>query len=142
MKDALLLDTGPLVAYLDKRDKFYAWARDTINRQVGPMLSCEAVLTEACYLLRKIADASSTILQLVARHAVILPFAVSEETDALANLLNHYADVPMSLADACLVRMAEKLPRSKVITLDGDFLLYRKNRNQRIETLMPMLPRK
>jgi predicted nucleic acid-binding protein len=51
--------------------------------------------------------------------------------------MQKFADVPMSLADACLVRMAEQQPNALVVTLDSDFHIYRRNRNQAIRTIMP-----
>jgi predicted nucleic acid-binding protein len=68
---------------------------------------------------------------------VSIPFRFAEETDAVADLIARYADVPMSFGDACPVRMAEQHRASAVLTLDRDFMLYRKNRRQVIPTIMP-----
>lgn len=76
-------------------------------------------------------------MQLLSRGIVTVPFHLEEELPAVAKLLFRYASVPMSLADACLVSMAERYPSGIVMTLDRDFLVYRKHGRQAIPTRMP-----
>ncbi len=137
MKPVILLDTGPLVAYLYKTEQNHAWAVAQIKRLEPPLYTCEAVLTEAFYLLRSLPGGLSALIELVERNAVVTPFALTTEFSAVALLMKQYANLPMSLADACLVRMAEIYPESKIITLDRHFKVYRKNARQVIPTLMP-----
>jgi predicted nucleic acid-binding protein len=133
----VLLDTGPLVAALDRRDQHHAWAKAQFDRLEAPLLTCEAVLSESCFLLGKVPGGGLAVMGLVRRGAVSVPFRFAEEAEAVADLIARYADVPMSFADACLVRMAEQHRNSAVLTLDRDFTLYRKNRRQVIPTIMP-----
>ena len=77
------------------------------------------------------------MLDLVGRSVLDLSFHLSEETAAISRLLKKYRDVPMSLADGCIVRMAEQHARGVVFTLDSDFTVYRKNGRQLIPTLGP-----
>jgi predicted nucleic acid-binding protein len=137
MTAPILLDTGPLVAGLDRRDQHHAWAIGQITRRRGPFFTCESVLSEACFLLRRVRDGTAAVMDLVDKGAVAIAFRFSEEAGAVAELLTRYADLPMSFADACLVRMAEQHSRSAVLTLDSDFKIYRKNRSQTIPLITP-----
>jgi hypothetical protein len=77
------------------------------------------------------------ILNLVHRGAVELGFTLKDHFEEASELMQRYANVPMSLADACLVRMSELIPKSVVLTLDSDFRIYRRHRRQKIPLLMP-----
>ncbi len=133
----VLLDTGPLVAFLNGKDAHHPWAREVLDCLPPPLWTCEAVLSEACFLVRKLEGGPGAVLELVRRGIVKPTFRLDTETAAVGRLLEKFADVPMSLADACLVRMAELDGDSKVLTLDSDFRIYRKNRRQVVPVVMP-----
>ena len=137
MTPQILLDTGPLVAFLNRRDRHHQWALAQWAGAKPPFLTCEAVLAEACFLLRRSPGGSQAVMQLLARGIVTAPFHLEEDTAAVAKLLFRYASVPMSLADACLVRMAERYSSSVVVTLDHDFRVYRKHGRQVIPVKLP-----
>ncbi len=137
MTPRVLLDTGPLVAFLNRDDEHHAWATSRWETLRPPLLSCESVLSEACFLLRRITLGPSKVLDLVARGIVEIPFQVEDEAPVLSRLMAKYSSVPLSLADACLVRLLEKVPESCLMTCDRDFLLYRKHGRQVIPTLSP-----
>ena len=137
MKEVVLLDTGPLVAFLNRADRFHEWAKAQWERIRPPMLTCEAVLAEACFLVRKLPGGSQAVIELLNRGVIQIPFKVEEEAVSVGKLLGRYADVPMSLADACLVRMAERHANSHVLTLDWDFRIYRKHRRHMIPITTP-----
>ncbi len=137
MTEAVLLDTGPLVAFLNSRDRYHQWSKEVFGSIEAPVLSCEAVLSEACFLLRHARGGSEAVLKLVDRGLVRLPFRLEAESAPVRRLLARYADVPMSLADACLVRMSEQIDDCLLITLDRDFKVYRKHSRNVIPTLMP-----
>jgi predicted nucleic acid-binding protein len=137
MTPPVLLDTGPLVAFLNRRDRHHEWALAQWANMKPPFLTCEAVLAEACFLLRRSSGGSQAVMQLLARGIVAAPFRLEEESSAVAKLLFRYASVPMSLADACLVRMAEQYPTGIMMTLDRDFRVYRKLGRQVIPVKMP-----
>jgi predicted nucleic acid-binding protein len=101
------------------------------------MLTCEAVLSEACFLLRKQSKGIVSIFELLRRDAIRVPFRLTDNLASLADFIRKYDNVPMSLADACLVRMAEILEESSILTLDEHFRLYRKNKRQVIPLLIP-----
>lgn len=140
MRSSVLLDTGPLVALLNARDVHHGWVKDRLAALAPPLLTCEAVLSEACFLLRGLDDGPERVLELVHRGAVSVPFRLEDELPAVRRLLVRYADVPMSLADGCLVRMAERHADSVVMTLDSDFRIYRRHGRQVVPTLMPDRP--
>ena len=137
MTGKVLLDTGPLIALIDRRDHYHSWATQQTAGLMPPLLTCEAVLTEACYLLRNLHEGVQGVLEIVRRGLLTISFRLEDEVARVAKLLGRYADVPMSLADACLVRISEQYAESAVITLDGDFRIYRKNGRQIIPTIMP-----
>lgn len=134
----ILVDTGPIVALLDRNDPYHRWTSDAFNKLEPPLSTCEAVLTEACHLVRRLIGGSDSVLDLVARGVLVCRFELSAEVDTLRRLMRKFADVPMSLADACLVRMAELDSAITVMTLDSDFEIYRRNRRQPIPTMMPL----
>ncbi len=133
----VLLDTGPLVAYLNKKDKYHYWAVEQFATLDPPLFTCEAVLSESCFLLRKYEKGAINILKLLERQLLTLPFRLEDELGAIKVLLDKYKDLPMSLADACLIRMAEQITDSFIFTLDSDFRIYRKNKRSIVPTIMP-----
>lgn len=135
MTATLLLDTGPLVALLVPKEKHHRWATEAL-RVRARVLTCEAALSEAFFLLRKF-DRASRALRGMLEEGVLELVPLSAEATPIAKLLERYASVPMSLADASLVRMSELFPRSVVATLDSDFRVYRRNGRQVIPLLMP-----
>ncbi|MBO1350980.1 MAG: PIN domain-containing protein [Hormoscilla sp. GUM202] len=137
MRRRLLLDTGPLVAYLKRQDEFHNWVMGELARIEPPLLTCEPVIVEACFLVRNVYPGSGAVISLLNRGLLQIAFDLQAEAGPIEQLMNRYQSVPMSCADACLVRMAELSPGSEMLTLDSDFLIYRKNRNQTIPVIMP-----
>jgi predicted nucleic acid-binding protein len=101
------------------------------------MFTCEPVITEACYLVRDLDHGIDSLIELIDKGVVAIRFNLPDELPAVAKLLKRYASVPMSLADACLVRMAEHYTDCRVLTLDRDFRVYRRHGRQIIPTTMP-----
>lgn len=136
-KKKVILDTGPLIAFLNKSDRYHEWAVMQFARLRPPFYTCEAVLSESCFLLRNYKKGSISIFQLLERELLKIPFNLQDEISAISILLNKYQNVPMSLADGCLVRMTEQITNSCICTLDSDFKIYRKDKRKVIPTLMP-----
>ena len=132
-----LVDTGPLVALLNPRDHHHQWARSLFATLEPPVFTCEVVLAEACFLLRGSVKGQAALLQLVKDGALRCEFRMFDEIVAVTALMRRFASVPMSLADACLVRMCELDRDTKLATLDADFRVYRRNQRHVISTLMP-----
>ncbi len=136
MKQQVIVDTGVLVAILNKIDSYHGWAIQQFANIQPPLLTCEAIISEACFLLRRYQQ-SNLLLQWLEKGVLSLPFSLQNEIQPLNILLKKYSDVPMSLADGCLVRLAEIYPQSQILTLDSDFKVYRKNGNQLISLIFP-----
>jgi uncharacterized protein len=133
----ILADTGPLVAYVSQTDQYHRWAFATFNSFFDPIYTCEAVISEVLFLLRSSNLDVDSILQLLERGAVRVDFSMEESRSDVLNLLRKYADQPMSLADACLVRMAELNDKCQIFTTDKDFLVYRRKGRSVIPLLAP-----
>ncbi len=137
MRYSVIIDTGPLVALIDRRDRYHFWVKAELATIQPPLLSCEAVLSEAWFLLQRVSNGRETLVKLLKSQQIIVPFQFNQEVESITELLTQYASVPVSLADACLVRMAEQYPKSFILTLDSDFQIYRKLKNQPIPVIMP-----
>lgn len=137
MKSRVLLDTGPLVASLNGHDSNHQWAKSQWSEINPPFLTCESVISEACFLLNDVEGAGQAVVDLLRRQIIIVEFRLSEHLEPVSRLMKKYSDVPMSFADACLVRMAEQFHDSAIFTLDSDFKLYRKHGRQVIPLIIP-----
>jgi uncharacterized protein len=137
MSRLVLADTGPLVALFHQNDSAHQWALARFREFTEPLLTCEAVLTEAIHLLRKVPPAHANLLSLWQRDLLRVGFSVENEKDAIRRLLRRFADGPISFADACLIRMSEIHANSVVWTLDSDFRVYRRSGRQSIPLVMP-----
>lgn len=133
----ILADTGPLVAYLSETDQYHSWALATFDSFYEPVYTCEAVISETLFLLRSASLDIEAFLPLVERGAVRIGFSLETNRSDTLSLLRKYADQPMSLADACLVRMAELHDNCQIFTTDRDFLVYRRKGRSMIPLLAP-----
>jgi uncharacterized protein len=134
---AAIVDTGPLVALLDRSERHHRWAAERFKELDAPLLVCEPVLAEAMHLLARYPKAAGAVLELVGNGALNVTFRIDEHVDALRKLLRKYTDTPMSLADACIVRMSEIHDRHAILTLDSDFLVYRKHGRTSLPLIHP-----
>jgi predicted nucleic acid-binding protein len=132
-----IVDSGPLVAFVDRREAHHTWVRERFRELEAPLLVCEPVLTEVLFLLRRFPRAQDQILHQVQVGALRIAFSLAQEIEVVRRLLTKYADRPMSLADACLVRMAEIYGEHSVCTLDADFQVYRKHGREPIAAILP-----
>ncbi|MGB3514446.1 MAG: PIN domain-containing protein [Microcoleaceae cyanobacterium] len=137
MKSKVILDTSPLVALIDKGDRFHDWTTEIGKTISLPLYSCESVISEACFLLQKTYGGQDAVISLVKVGVIQISFVLSEEVEAVGNLMQKYQSVPMSFPDACLVRMSELIPGSSLLTLDSDFRIYRKNKTEIIDVIIP-----
>lgn len=130
-----IVDTGPLVAFLNRRDRHHAWAAERFRNLAPPLLTCEAVLSEAAYLVRNLAGGPEAVLELVARGVIRPSFRLQDEISSVKAVVRRYS---RDLADACLVRMSELHSDSVIVTIDSEFRdVYRRHGRQVIPTLLP-----
>lgn len=132
----VLLDTGPIVAMLDRSERRHRECADLAMQLESPLITCEAVIAEACFLLRGIQGAAEAVLENVERGVFLVPYHISGRAGRIARLLKKYADQPMDFADACLVDMTSELSTGQIMTLDSDFHIYRWGRNRGFELLI------
>jgi uncharacterized protein len=132
----ILLDTGPLVAYLHPRDNQHHWAVEQFEILDPPFFTCEPVIVEACFLLARNGLSPTRVLETVESGVVRVDFELTGEARNLREAMARYANVPMSLADACLLRMAE-MTGLPVCTLDTDFTIYRAHGRQALNLISP-----
>ena len=133
----MLLDAGPLVALLDRRDEHHAWAAEQAGQLALPFRTCEAVLSETYFRLAHVHDGRRQLSRLIQPKRLDASFSFEAHRERVLELMERYENVPMSFADACLVCMAELDENACVFTTDRDFLIYRKHRSERIPVLLP-----
>ncbi len=132
-----IVDTGPLVAFLNRRDGYHFWTRARLQSIAPPMHTCEAVITEVLHLLRYIPKGHQQLWEMIRRQALTLSFELRDNSARVAKLMQRYADTPMSFADACLVCMSEDAPNSHVLTLDSNFRIYKRHGRRAIPSIRP-----
>ena len=131
----IIADAAGIIALIDKRDEFHQWAAAQAENLPIPFLTCEAVISESCYLLHNIYKGEKTVLSYLKKGILQIDFSLSNEIEAVEILMKKYENVPMSLADACLVRMSEKIENSAIFTLDSDFYIYQINDRDTFDVL-------
>ena len=132
-----IVDTGPLVAFFSKGDSHHDWAVEQFASLTPPLFTCEPVITEVCFLLAGTGVGPNHALEAVARGGLKVDFALVAEIDPIRRLMARYRDAGISLADACLVRMSEIHSRCQVMTVDRDFLIYRRDGRRTIPLIAP-----
>jgi len=133
----VVVDAGPIVAWLNAEDARHEWAKAQFARLYPPLLTCEPVITEVSFLVRRAGADAAAAVSLVEKGVLRVPISVQEQAAHLAALMRRYRQVPMSLADACLVRLCELLDDPVVMTLDADFRIYRRRGRQVIPVMAP-----
>ena len=134
----VLLDSGCIVALLDRSERRHEECVEAIDALSDPIITCEAVIAESTYLLRDCRGAARAILENVERGLFQIPFRLAGNAKAVSDLMEKYSGAPMDLADACLVQMAKEHRTSRILTLDRDFQVYRWGRNRPFDLLMTL----
>ena len=136
MTAGAVVDTGPLVAYFCANEARHGWAVQQFANLTPPLLTCEPVLTEACFLLARQKVPAWRLLESLGHGALRIAFRLDAEAETVTRLMRRYSNMPMSLGDACLVRLAE-ISGLPVCTLDSDFAIYRMGRSKRLALIIP-----
>jgi predicted nucleic acid-binding protein len=131
----VLVDAGFVVALLSSRDAHHVWAVTQASGMPPPWSTCEAVLSEAFHLLGE--RGAPNLGALLRRRALLIAFRLTENVEPVVKLIEKYSNVPMSLADACVVRMSETFANPIVLTTDEDFRVYRRHSRQVIPCVTP-----
>ncbi len=133
----IVIDAGPLVAYFVEREQHHDWVKQIADTLPTPFLTTEPALTEACYLIQRYEQSLAPLFELLAKHVIQIAFDLREHHATIPPLLSKYADLPMSLADATLVRLAELHDHATIFTLDHHFRIYRKHGRRQIPLIIP-----
>jgi predicted nucleic acid-binding protein len=129
-----IADTGFLVAFASRNDRHHEWAVTVASRVTEPLLTCEAVLSEAAFHLESV----GVVLAMIRDGLITLAFDCNDHLPHLAALAERYADRHPDFADLCLIRLSELNPRHRVITTDReDFHVYRRNKREVIPLVCP-----
>jgi uncharacterized protein len=128
-----IADTGFIVAFANRNDQYHSWAAALARRVSEPLLTCEAVLSEAAFQL----SSASIIFKLMSDQLVTLSFNLRENVHQVQELAERYRDRQPDLADLCLVRMSELYPKHSIVTVDADFRFYRRNKRESIPLISP-----
>jgi predicted nucleic acid-binding protein len=131
----VLLDTGFIVALLDRSESLHKMCARTIREVQAPLVTCEAVITESCYLLRNLSGASEAVIENIAAGIFQVPFQLSRDIAGVKQVLRKYRDRKIDLADACLIRLADQFGTADILTLDRDFAVYRWGKNKPFRVL-------
>ena len=134
----VLLDTGAIIALLDRRERQHAACVDAIASVVSALVTCEAVIAEACYLMRSLPGAADAVLANVAEGVFQIPFQLSRSARPVREIMKKYRDRNADFADACLVHLANELRTGEILTLDGDFRIYRWGANKPFNFRIPV----
>lgn len=137
MAPSVVVDTGPIVALLDADEAHHDWVAACLEDLRPPLLTCEAVLTEATFLIARTGADPSLVVDLVARGLLTVVALFDDDAAAIGRLLRRYSSTPMSLADACIVRIVERTANATVLTLDSDFRIYKQKGRRVVPLLTP-----
>ena len=135
MAENVIVDASFLIASLNRRDSNHAWAMAIAVKFPPPWQTCEAVISEVFYLTEQ--SRHPVFAELLRRRSLTSLFHLSEHAGEVLALMEKYSDVPMSFADACLVRMTEVRSDPALLTADTDFRIYRRHGRKAIPSVMP-----
>jgi predicted nucleic acid-binding protein len=134
----VIVDTSVIVPLLDRSERSHARCVAVMESLERPLVTCEAVIAESCYLLRNLPGAPETVLQNVELGVFQIPFQLSRYAAPVRSIMRKYHDLPADFADACLIHLADELNAEEILTLDGDFKTYRWRRNRTFRLLVPL----
>ena len=134
----VLVDTGFIVALYNKSDWHHSQCLQMLDALEQPAVTCEAVVSESCFMLRQTRGAAADLLATIENGTLEIRFQLERSAGKVRSLLEKYKDLPASFADACLVQMADELDTGDILTLDSDFKQYRWRRNRPFHFLIPL----
>jgi hypothetical protein len=136
---AWILDTGPLVAYIDASEKQHARVAALLDAFTGQLLTTTAVITEAMHLLATDRGGPALLAELVAQSGMqIFDFTEAAALSEAARRMEKYANIPMDYADATLVLLAERLGVFEILTLDyRGFTVFRSAKGKSFSMILP-----
>ena len=135
MSTTTIIDTGPLVSYLDRRENNHLRIKKQFKELKVPLLTCEPVIVETCFILGNLSPAIQELGNWIGKGILKIDFSLHYNHDRVFPLMKKYRNLPMSLADACLVSIYESSENSRIFTLDHHFEIYRTPSRRIIRTI-------
>ena len=138
MEKTILIDSGPIVSLINQRDTHHTWCLSQFEIFTNPLRTCDAVVSEAFFLLKRhTSDGASRFAEMIRRGIIVSDFKLQPLASRVMDLMKKYQDLPTSFADVCLVAMAERYADVKIWTLDSDFRIYRSKDRRVIPLILP-----
>ena len=134
----VLIDTGAIVALLDRSERHHEACVETLEHLTSPLVTCEAVIAESCYLMRRLPGAAEAVLENVAKGVFRIPLELAAAAPQVQRILRKYRNQEIDLADACLIHLAGEVRSGDILTLDSDFEVYRWGANRPFQRLLPI----
>ena len=134
---SIFIDTGPIVAFLNKNDQYHSFVVQEMRNYPPPFITCEAVITESFFLMSKLPNGVGKLIELLETEHILINTVYRDYLSSVHQLIQNYSNVPMSLADACLVQMAGEVTNASVFSLDSDFQIYRLPDGSSISLISP-----
>ena len=132
----VLVDTGPLVGWINKRDQWHDWSVSVLSDLVPPLMTCEAVIAEAVWHLHSSQIAVDQLYGLVSGGALRIVDLLPDHVLHIRALSAKYPEI--DFCDAAMVRLSEIFPKAKLISTDtAHFQIYRRFQNQNIPLIHP-----
>ena len=133
----VIIDAGPLIAFLDKREHYHDFAMQQVKKLQAPFFTCESVLSETFFLLQRANVSQQSLLELLNTDKIKIAFSYARHVNRVHKIVENYANLPASFADACLVSMYEDTREAKIFTLDTDFTVYRTDGGDPLSLIHP-----
>ncbi len=137
MAGKLLVDTGPLVAFFNRNDRFHDWAVDALTEENYKLITCEAVISEVIFITKNDKRVARALISMVQDGFLEIHTALGEATIQIMEMVEKYSDLPSSLADLCLVWLSDEFEHVPIMTLDSDFNIYRSPYGDTLPVIMP-----
>jgi uncharacterized protein len=136
MKNAALIDSGPILALFNSKDKFHKLTLKFLKSYKGSLISTWPVVTDVIYLLSFSVDAQADFLEWIERGSMVIKDLSIEDLKYIKNRMRKYKDIPMDLADASLMCISEKHAIEKIISIDSDFSIYKTTKGKFLQNLI------
>lgn len=133
----ILIDTGPIVAFLNKNDQHHSYVEEQMRHFPPPFYTCEAVVTECFFLMSRVPQGEDKLIELLESSHIQLESIYTNQSKKIHRFVQQYSNIPMSFADACLVQIAEVSDVSLIFTLDKDFQIYRSSKGAPLSLISP-----
>lgn len=136
MKKDIIVDSGPLIALFNKNDYYHEKTLKFLKNFKGRLITSWIVISEVMHLLSFSVEVQLNFLEWIARGGLIVEDIKSSDIEYLMKRIKKYSDLPMDLADASLMCLAEKQNILQILSLDSDFDIYRTLKGKSLQNVL------